>query len=69
MGKSSRESRINMLELHLEEAIQMLRLVAKNQRTCMEIEEWLKLNYPDDQSDRETVLDLIKSANHRTDGT
>lgn len=60
MSRKSPESRIQILELRLEEAIQMLRLVAKNQRTCMEVEEWLAQNHPEDQGDNESVLALLK---------
>jgi hypothetical protein len=60
MIKKSPESRIQVLELRLEEAVQMLRLVAKNQRTCMEVEEWLSHNHPEDQGDTETVQALLR---------
>ena len=59
MVKKSPESRIQVLELRLEEAVQILRLVAKNQRTCMEVEEWLSQNHPEDQDDNETMLVLL----------
>ena len=60
MVKKSPESRIQILELRLEEAVQMLRLVAKNQRTCMEVEEWLLQNHPDEHGDIETVQALLR---------
>ena len=43
------------LQLQLEEAIQMLRLVAKNQRTSVEIQEWLDMNYPQDNPKNEYI--------------
>ena len=59
MVKKSPESKIQILELRLEEAIQMLRLVATNQRTCMEVEEWLLQNHPEEQGDAETISALL----------
>jgi hypothetical protein len=58
-----RESQIQSLKLQLEEAIQMLRLVASQQRTCMEVQEWLDINYPenDDQRSSGIVNLLMKS--------
>jgi hypothetical protein len=61
MVRKVHESRIQILELQLEEAVQMLRLVARNDRTCLEIEEWLKQNHPDDQGDPETVSALMRT--------
>lgn len=61
MTRKSPESRISILELQLEEAVQMLRLVAANKRTCLEVEEWLMQNHPADQGDPETVAALLKS--------
>lgn len=61
MNKRTVESRISVLELQLEEALQMLRLVAKNQRTCLEVEEWLDQNHPEPKTDAETVKMLMKS--------
>jgi hypothetical protein len=60
-----RESQIQSLRLQLEEAIQMLRLVASQQRTCMEVQEWLDANYPesDDQPSFGIVDLLMKSGN------
>jgi hypothetical protein len=54
------ESRIAVLQLQLEEALQMLRLVADNKRTCLEVEEWLKLNFPDFSNEDSTLTDLLK---------
>jgi hypothetical protein len=61
MKKSSSQS----TRLQLEEAVQMLRLVAREERTCMEVAEWLEQNYPEiDDSDSTPILDLlIKSGN------
>jgi hypothetical protein len=61
MKKSSSQS----VRLQLEEAVQMLRLVALEERTCMEVAEWLEQNYPEiDDSDSTPILDLlIKSGN------
>jgi len=59
------ESRMAVLELQLEEAVQMLRLVAKNQRTCLEIEEWLSQNYPDKDNSREIVSALLNLTKKR----
>jgi hypothetical protein len=58
---NSHESKIATLELQLEEALQMLQLVAANKRTCLEVEEWLKINFPDTISDNSTVLNLLKT--------
>lgn len=55
------ESRITVLELQLEEAIQMLRLVAKGNRTILEVEEWLTQNYPEDDSNQDVVTALMTS--------
>lgn len=61
MKTRSTESRISVLELQLEEALQMLRLVALNQRTCLEVQEWLQQNYPEPTTDAETVKMLLRS--------
>jgi hypothetical protein len=65
MVKKVHESRMQVLELQLEEAVQMLRLVARNDRTCLEVEEWLKQNHPDDQGDPDTVSALMGSTSKR----
>lgn len=65
MVKKVHESRIRVLELQLEEAVQMLRLVASNDRTCLEVEEWLKQNHPEDQGDPDTVSALMSSTSRR----
>jgi len=45
------------LQFQLEEAVQMLRLVAENKRTCLEVHEWLEQNHPilEDQE----IIDLF----------
>ena len=45
MSKSSTSTSLQSLQLQLEEALQMLRLVAAGKRTCLEVEEWLDANY------------------------
>lgn len=48
------------LEIQLEEAIQMLRLVANEERTCVEIREWLEQNYPNNLDyNSDGILNLI----------
>lgn len=53
------------LKLQLEEAIQMLRLVANEERTCVEVREWLDLHYPEDsETDSKNIVNLLmKSGN------
>jgi hypothetical protein len=63
-GKTN-ASRIQALELQLEEALQMLRLVSKNLRTCLEVEEWLKQNYPDNDESQEIVSALLNITRKR----
>lgn len=60
MVKKAPESRIQVLELQLEEALQMLKLVAQNKRTCLEVQEWLEQNHPENQGNMETLRDLMK---------
>lgn len=49
-----------LLEIQLEEAIQMLQLVANEERTCVEVREWLEQNYPDGvDKDSDHFVDLI----------
>lgn len=55
------ENQINALQLQLEDAIQMLRLVAANQRTCLEVEEWLNINYPENTEDNSTISMLLNN--------
>lgn len=56
------ESKIATLQLQLDEAVQMLRLVAANKRTCLEVEEWLANNFPESNEDNSALLDLLKSS-------
>lgn len=61
-----RESQIQKLEIQLGEAIQMLRLVAAEERTCVEIREWLDRNYPfDEDEDSKPVVDMLTRAGNR----
>lgn len=60
---------INSVLLQLEEAVHMLRLVAAEKRTCVEIREWLDRNYPDNEeidSSRPIVTMLLKSKDEKT---
>lgn len=51
------------LRIQLEEAIQMLRLVAREERTCMEVAEWLDQNYPEDNdNDSNTIVNLLMNS-------
>ena len=53
-------SKTSSLKLQLEEAVQMLRLVANEERTCVEVREWLDQNYPDDSDpDSQTIVNLL----------
>jgi hypothetical protein len=62
MSKSRAVTKIQDLEMQLEEALQMLRLVANNQRTCLEVQDWLDINYPnlDQENPLVSVLKDIK---------
>lgn len=52
-------SKVQELELQLEEALQMLRLVSKNMRTCLEVKEWLIQNHPETDEGREIISSLL----------
>ena len=55
-----RKSKKDLLELQLEEAIQMLQLVATEERTCVEVREWLEQHYPENTNKEEkSIVDLI----------
>jgi len=55
-----KESLIQSLKIQLEEAVQMLRLVASQQRTCVEVQEWLDRNHPDDEDkDGAPIMNLL----------
>lgn len=58
--KKDYESKMAVLQLQLDEAIQMLRLVACNKRTCLEVEEWLAINFPENDEPNNTLTDLLK---------
>ena len=45
MSKSNNSNSLNALQLQLEEALQMLRLVAAGKRTSIEVREWLESNH------------------------
>lgn len=51
--------KIQELELRLEEAVHMIRLSSKNERTCLELEEWLDQNHPEFDDDKETMKILL----------
>lgn len=54
------KSSVQSLKIQLEEAIQMLRLVAKEERTCVEIAEWLEQNYPEDiDTNSKSIVNLL----------
>jgi hypothetical protein len=60
-------TRIQALEMQLEEAIQMLRLVADNKRTCVEIAEWLDITYPENKDElSNTIVETLLKKNKRT---
>lgn len=64
-----RDSYIQSLKIQLEEAIQMLRLAAAQKRTCVEIQEWLDINYPDAHdiyNGQPIVTMLLKSKDEKT---
>lgn len=56
------------LLLQLEEAVHMLKLVANEQRTCVEVREWLDRNYPDnvDAHSKPIVAMLLKNKDEKT---
>ena len=49
------------LQLQLEEAIQMLRLVAAGKRTCLEVEEWLNVNYSQNFNENDILTSLFSN--------
>jgi len=55
------ENQLSALQLQLDDAIQMLRLVAASKRTCVEIEEWLNINYPENTDDNSVVSILLNN--------
>lgn len=58
-----KNSSTRSLKLQLEEAVQMLRLVAQEERTCLEIAEWLEQNYPEsddtDDGSSKPIMDML----------
>jgi len=54
-GKMSVES----LQLQLDEAVQMLRLVAVGKRTILEVQEWLDMNYSNNTHEIDILTSLI----------
>lgn len=59
---NKKENQVNALQIQLEDAIQMLRLVAANKRTCLEVEEWLTINYPETIGDNSIVSILLNNS-------
>jgi hypothetical protein len=59
MYKSHQVNSLQQLQLQLEESIQMLRLVAAEKRTCLEVDEWLQINYPQNISDSDILSSLL----------
>lgn len=59
MTRLTHTNKIQALELQLEDAIHMIRLASKNERTCLELEEWLNQNYPSIDNDSETIELLL----------
>lgn len=56
MTKNTYINKIQALELQLEEAVHVIKLASKNERTCLELEEWLIQNYP--ESDEIDAIDI-----------
>ena len=56
------ESKLAATQLQLDEALQMLRLVAANKRTCLEVEEWLQLNFSESTETSNTLSDLFNNS-------
>lgn len=54
-GKMSVES----LQLQLDEAVQMLRLVSVGKRTILEVQEWLDMNYSNNTHEIDILTSLI----------
>ena len=54
------KSAVQALKIQLEEAVQMLRLVANEERTCVEVKEWLEQNYPEgNDADGKSIVNLL----------
>lgn len=54
-----RENQVSAVQIQLEDAIQMLRLVAANKRTCLEVEEWLSINYPESTGTDNSIVSIL----------
>jgi hypothetical protein len=52
-------TKLSDIQLQLEEAVQMLRLVAKNYRTSVEVQEWLDINHPE-HSEEDGLTEFLK---------
>ena len=61
MVKTSRETLSQSLELQLEEALQMLRLVAMSKRTCIEVQEWLDHNHPVNIEESKATAEVVNA--------
>jgi len=59
MTGSRSVSRIQDLQLQLDEALQMIRLAANNKRTCLELQEWLDRNHPLEKKEFDVIQTLI----------
>ena len=55
------DSKLAELQLQLDEALQMLQLVAANKRTCLEVEQWLKINFPELNNESNSIIDLLRT--------
>jgi len=64
MGRSQSVGKIQQLEMQLDDAIHMLRLVAANKRTTVEVDEWLNLTYPDRCATDDATLAIFLNMKH-----
>ena len=56
------------LKLQLDEAVQMLRLVAQQDRTCVEVAEWSEQNYPEnEEADSNPIFDMLMKSGSKSD--
>lgn len=65
MIKNSNATQLQILELQLEEAVQMLRLAADNKRTCLEIKEWLDQNFPEENNNNNVMNTLLNTTSSK----
>ncbi len=63
MSKSNNSNSLNALQLQLEEALQMLRLVAAGKRTSIEVREWLESNHSSYINENETIENFLQVSN------